>query len=110
MLLARKAPPAPAEMAGSAGREPTVIRTAESVVMTFGCSFVRNSREWQALTSQVGTCETVVTAAADSASAYMRVWNVEKDDTYNHRESQLEWLLRMRQVLMWGCSSARRTS
>ena len=62
VLLARNAPPAPAEIAGSAGREPTVMSTAESAVMTFGCSFVRNSSDWHAFTSQIGTCETVVTA------------------------------------------------
>ena len=66
VLLARKAPPAPAEMAGSAGREPTVMRTAERAVMTFGWSFVRNSSDWQALTSQTGTCA-VVTAVQEQS-------------------------------------------
>ena len=55
VLLARNAPPAPAEMAGRVGREPTVMRMAERAVITFGCSFVRYSRDWQALTSHVGT-------------------------------------------------------
>lgn len=41
--LARKAPPAPAVIAGMAGMEPTVMRTAEMAVMALGCSTVRNS-------------------------------------------------------------------
>ena len=40
------------------------MRTAESAVITFGCSLVRNSSDWQALTSQSGTWETVVTPKA----------------------------------------------
>ena len=45
-----------------AGREPTVIKTALRVVMTFGCSVVKNSRALAAFRSQVGTFVTVVTA------------------------------------------------
>lgn len=66
VLLARKAPPAPAEMAGKAGREPTVMSTAESADMTFGCSLVIKSSDWQALINQSGTWVTVVTASWSS--------------------------------------------
>lgn len=58
--LARKAPPAPAEMAGMAGMEPTVMRTAERADMTLGCSVVRKSSAVQALRSQMGAWPTVV--------------------------------------------------
>ena len=60
VLLARKAPPAPAEMAGRAGREPTVMSTADKAVITFGWSVVRDSSAWQALTSHTGACVMVV--------------------------------------------------
>lgn len=62
MLLARKAPPAPAERAGRAGSEPTVMSTADRAVITFGWSVVRDSSAWQALTSHTGACVMVVGA------------------------------------------------
>lgn len=45
VLVARNAGPAPAEMAGRAGSEPTVISTAESAVIALGCSLVRKSSD-----------------------------------------------------------------
>ncbi len=58
---ARMAPPAPALIAGMAGMEPTVIRTALRTLMAFGCSFVRKSRAPTAFRSHTGALVTVET-------------------------------------------------
>ena len=52
-------------MPGSEGRVPTVMSTAERVVITLGCSFVRKSRALQALRSQTGACASVVVVTGD---------------------------------------------
>jgi hypothetical protein len=52
-------------MPGSEGRVPMVMSTAERVVITLGCSFVRKSRALQALRSQTGACASVVVVTGD---------------------------------------------
>ena len=60
--LARKAPPAPVAMAGSAGIEPMVMSTAEMAVIALGCSVVRKPRACEAFRSHVGAWATSVAA------------------------------------------------
>jgi len=59
--LARKAPPAPEAIAGMAGIEPMVMRMAERVDMTLGCSVTRTSMASVAFSSQRGAWAMVVT-------------------------------------------------
>ena len=57
--VARTVPPL---IAGIVGSVPAVISTALSVVIARGCSAVRKLSAWHALSNQVGTLDTVVTA------------------------------------------------
>jgi len=60
--------PVAVERPGSAGRLPTVMSTAESIVITLGCSEVRDSSVLQALSNQRGACAIVVVTPLDVAA------------------------------------------
>ena len=72
VVLARNAPAAPAETAGMAGIEPSVIRMAPTTDIVRGYSDVRFSRDTQVWRSQSGTSARRCIASAVSCTQYRK--------------------------------------